>query len=876
MIPSTQRSRFPRLSDPWGFIVTPFALTTLLMLSLLTPHMGAADEAAAFFDDPGVHEIRLTFADEGWYGKLYDSHANDSDDPYFPASFAGEGVAIPQIGVRFKGNSSFMGAGTSVKRPFKLDFDAYDDDARFFGIAKLNLHNGFRDPSMLREKLFLDFAGRFVPAPRATFVRLVVNGTYWGLYTAVEQVDSTFVRSRFGSDEDGNLFKGQASDEGGGDPTADFGSDLTYLGADPTEYKKYYQLKTNEAIDDYSQLIKLIDVLNNSAPPSFPKNLEPLLDVRETLYSLALNNLFVNLDSYNGSAHNYYLYQRDDTGAFSHIFWDTNEAFGRFLMGVDADTDIHEMDPFWLPSQDAAGQAQKRPLMEQLWANSSYKNDYLCAMKDLLSGGFDKATMSRQVTALAKVIRAELKADPNKLYSYDEFEQSLTSDISDGFQTIYGLVPYVERRAAYMKTRLDELAPTCSDAATGLAGVLRINELMAENAHTLEDPDDPGEYPDWIELHNSGTKAIDLKGLWLTDDLLAPTKHRIDTSVIVPAKGFVVLFADRDSEQGGKHLGLSLSASGDGIAVIAADGHTVIDSTSFGIQAPDTARGRLPDGSGSWYMLAPASPGASNAGSSKSPPAFVAVNHAPSHPTAVQKATVTATIASEGKLKSVALSYRVKGKSFVNVKMTAPSGGRWTASIPAAKNGTTIEYYLKATDTVGRSATSPADAPASLHSYVVGSSMPKLWINEVMAENDTTIQDPDGTGFPDWIEIYNAGAEAVAIGGMYLTDDPTDPARFRIPDGVEVPARGFILFWADNDPDQGDTHASFKLGVSGETIALVDADGATVIDSVSYPALATDVSYGRKKDGATAWKKLTKATPGTSNGGSSNNVQPRT
>ena len=227
-----------------------------------------ADDSDTFFDDSYVHEIYLTFDDAyygetGWYETLYDSHANDADDPYFPASFSGDGVTIDTVGVRFKGNSSFN--ANSVKKSFKIDFDEYDEDNDelvFYDLKKLNLNNGFKDPTLLREKLFLDFAGHFVAAPRAVHTKVYVNGQYYGLYTAVEQVDKTFVQNRFGDDEDGNLFKGAASDAV--DANDDFGSDLTWLGSDETAYYANYVLKTNESANDYSQLVEFINILNKS------------------------------------------------------------------------------------------------------------------------------------------------------------------------------------------------------------------------------------------------------------------------------------------------------------------------------------------------------------------------------------------------------------------------------------------------------------------------------------------------------------------------------------------------------------------------------------------------------------------------------------
>ena len=60
----------------------------------------------------------------------------------------------------------------------------------------------------------------------------------------------------------------------------------------------------------------------------------------------------------------------------------------------------------------------------------------------------------------------------------------------------------------------------------------------------------------------------------------------------------------------------------------------------------------------------------------------------------------------------------------------------------------------------------------------------QLVINEFMADNDSTIQDPCGTGYPDWIELYNAGANTVELGGMYLTDDMNDPTMWMIPPAI--------------------------------------------------------------------------------------------
>jgi len=765
---------------------TPISTGTDLSQTSTVP----ADASDTFFDDSYVHEIYLTFDDdyygaEGWYNTLYDSHANDADDPYFPASFSADGVTIDVVGVRFKGNSSFSGSG--IKKSFKIDFDEYDEDNDelvFYDLKKLNLNNGHKDPTMLREKLFLDFAGNFIAAPRAVHAKVYVNGEYYGLYTAVEQVDKTFAQNRFGDDEDGNLFKGASSDAA--DANDDFGSDLTWLGSGPDSYYDYYVLKTNETANDYSQLIAFIDVLNNTSAEDFPAALEPLFDVADGLQGLALNNLFVNLDAYNGSAHNYYVYDRDDTGQITHIPWDTNESFGRFLMFVARGEDPLELDPFWLPTPMGPGEDEERPLMENLWANADYSNDYLCNLQQMLDSGFDVTTMEARINELADLIRTDLYADPNKLYSNTEFETNLYSSIQDGRDTIYGLRYFVQERADYLQTELATYALDCTSDMADLSGTLFVNEFMADNDTTLEDPDEADSYPDWIELYNAGSAEIDLQGLYLTDDLTDPTQHAITQTLTIPANGYLLLYADNDTDQGINHLGFKLGASGEDLAIFNTDGATLIDSYTFGEQTTDISEGRCPDGGDTWIFFSSSTPGASNEPCGAAP-VISNVSHTPASPTSTDDVTVTATITDDIAVSSATLWYSIGG-SYIELTMTDDGSNIYSATIPAQADDTTVNYYIEAVDNEGFTTTEPANAPDGTYTYIVGYVAPILYINELMADNDTTLEDPDEPGsYPDWTELYNPGSETVDLGGLYLTDDLADPTQFQINSGVTIP-----------------------------------------------------------------------------------------
>ena len=144
-----------------------------------------------------------------------------------------------------------------------------------------------------------------------------------------------------------------------------------------------------------------------------------------------------------------------------------------------------------------------------------------------------------------------------------------------------------------------------------------------------------------------------------------------------------------------------------------------------------------------------------------------------------------------------------------------------------------------------------------------------LYINEVLAQNDTVLQDPYGGGYPDWFEIYNPNSFTVDLSGMYLTDNTSVPLQWEIPEGVEIEAEGYLFIWADNDEEQGPTHANFKLSTNGEEIALYDTDinGNVLVDHVVYGEQTADVSYGRDPDGSDSFTLFEVPTPGASNAG---------
>ncbi len=131
-----------------------------------------------------------------------------------------------------------------------------------------------------------------------------------------------------------------------------------------------------------------------------------------------------------------------------------------------------------------------------------------------------------------------------------------------------------------------------------------------------------------------------------------------------------------------------------------------------------------------------------------------------------------------------------------------------------------------------------------------------LRINEVMVENTSSVVDDYGCR-PAWIELFNSTFAPLEISSVFLTTDSTDKKMYPVPLGdvnTKIPKRQHIVFWADNQPTKGTFHTSFVL-VPGQDnwIGIYDADGKTLIDSVTVPAsLMADQSFARANDGINA------------------------
>lgn len=153
----------------------------------------------------------------------------------------------------------------------------------------------------------------------------------------------------------------------------------------------------------------------------------------------------------------------------------------------------------------------------------------------------------------------------------------------------------------------------------------------------------------------------------------------------------------------------------------------------------------------------------------------------------------------------------------------------------------------------------------------------QVFFNEWMASNTGAVADPADGRFEDWFELYNAGSLPADLSGYTLTDNLNAPGKFTIPNGVVIPAGGYLLVWADGQPEQtapGQLHVNFSLAAAGEDLGLFAPDG-TPVDTLTFGAQTANVSQGRFPDGAEPpFLFFAQSTPGAPNTAAGANQPP--
>jgi hypothetical protein len=422
----------------------------------VTPSQVKAYGAEPFYDPTVLRTFFIQFENDDWEKELTIFNNTDVE---VPATLTIDGRQYKNVGVHTRGASSFFGVPEGLKRSLNLALDFVDEKQSVQGYRTLNLLNAHADPTFLRSVLYLQAAREYVPAPKANFARVVINGESWGIYTNVQQYNKEFINEWFKT-TDGARWKVPGSPNGRGG--------LEYLGDDLAAYKRIYEIKSKDDPKSWAALVALCKALNTTAPEQLEKALMPLLNVDGALKFLALEATLVNNDGYWTRASDYSIYL-DTKGMFHLIPHDANETFpggGRGMMmapgpppppgdpgrGMPPPPDLMAgrggqgpggrggpgmgnamLDPL-VGLNDAA-----KPLRSKLLAVPALRARYMTYVRQIATRWLDWNTLGPLVQKYQAIIADDVKSDTRKLVPTEAFMTS-----ADALKT------FAENRRAFL------------------------------------------------------------------------------------------------------------------------------------------------------------------------------------------------------------------------------------------------------------------------------------------------------------------------------------------------------------------------------------------------------------------------------------------
>jgi spore coat protein CotH len=329
------------------------------------------------------------------------------DFQYVHADLDFEGQRLRDIGVRYKGNGTYMESRGSIKRSFKIELNKYVKGQKLAGMTKLNLHNNVTDPSWMNEVLsYRLFRDASVPAPRTAYARVYVtvpgeyDKKYFGLYSIVEDVDRHFAEERFGSKE-GMIYKPVTRDLFG------------YLGDDWSKYNQAYDPKGEPSGSEKRRIIDFSQLVTSASDAEFSTRIAEYLDLEEFARFMSVTVWLSTMDSILMMGQNFYVYLHPQTHKLAFIPWDLDHSFGQFPMaGTQEEREKLSIEQPWRGANR---------FLERVFKVDTFKKLYLATMREFSKTIFLPERFGKQVDEVAAAIRPAVREESEaKLARFDK------------------------------------------------------------------------------------------------------------------------------------------------------------------------------------------------------------------------------------------------------------------------------------------------------------------------------------------------------------------------------------------------------------------------------------------------------------------------
>ncbi|MBI3860290.1 MAG: CotH kinase family protein [Planctomycetia bacterium] len=312
--------------------------------------------------------------------------------PWVKGDLTFDGETFKDVGIRYKGNYTYMATAEALKKSMKFDLNRYVERQKLDGLTMLNFNCSVSDGTRSREAMsFAFFRDAGVPAPRTSFAELTltVPGKYdnelVGVYTLVEQVNRGFLKRHF-KDGNGMLLKPEGLQSG-----------PIHLGTDWKAYEDRYRPENSPTDDEKNRLMDFTKLINAGTDEAFAGEIGSYLDIEAFLKFIAANTLLSNLDSYLGFGHNYYLYLVPATKKFVFIPWDLDLSLATWP-AVGTPEQLVELSI----NHPHAG---PNKLIDRLFAIDAHKERYLAIIRELISTSFTSEKLLESLEAIEQALK---------------------------------------------------------------------------------------------------------------------------------------------------------------------------------------------------------------------------------------------------------------------------------------------------------------------------------------------------------------------------------------------------------------------------------------------------------------------------------------
>jgi spore coat protein H len=334
------------------------------------------------------------------------SFALGTEFEYVHADLEFAGRLFANVGVRYKGNGTFMESRDSLKRSLKIELNKFAKGQSLGDVTMLTFQNNVTDVSEMNEVLaYRLYRDAGVPAPRTAYARVFVTvpGKYdhqfLGLYSMTEAVDKQFSKRHFGTKR-GAIFK----------PVTP--SLFTDLGADWTAYAQIYDPKVALYEEQQKTVMELSRFVTQADDSTFAAHIGEFIDLPEFARFMAVMVYLSDLDGLLGPGQNLFLHLHPKSQQFQFIPWDQDHSWGQFNRASQEQRDQLSIQHPW---------QGRNFFLERMFKVEAFKKLYLARLDEFSKTIFNPDRIAVQVDEVARVIRPAVQEESEtKLARFDK------------------------------------------------------------------------------------------------------------------------------------------------------------------------------------------------------------------------------------------------------------------------------------------------------------------------------------------------------------------------------------------------------------------------------------------------------------------------